>query len=192
MVLFKIHSILYRIFFQHPNLWSNKWRVIIIREAKRQLVSSVFWVVIAFRNKIFNFDFFLGLILVTSVFKKVAALGFALLVETKSGYLLLQSSQGQRLHNKGFKYLTNVKVFNNHQISNCNCLFQPGDKILKVNDMDMKGITREEAVLFLLSLQDQINLIAHYRRDEYDQIVSLQRGDSFYIKWESNGLKKPS
>ena len=59
---------------------------------------------------------------------------------------------------------------------------QPGDKILKVNDMDMKGVTREEAVLFLLSLQDQINLIAQYRRDEYDQIVSLQRGDSFYIK----------
>ncbi len=59
---------------------------------------------------------------------------------------------------------------------------QPGDKILKVNDMDMKGVTREEAVLFLLSLQDQINLIAQYRRDEYDQIVTLQRGDSFYIK----------
>ena len=59
---------------------------------------------------------------------------------------------------------------------------QPGDKILKVNDMDMKGVTREEAVLFLLSLQDQINLIAQYRREEYDQIVQLQRGDSFYIK----------
>ena len=53
---------------------------------------------------------------------------------------------------------------------------------LQVNDMDMKSVTREEAVLFLLSLQDQINLIAQYRRDEYDQIVSLQRGDSFYIK----------
>jgi tight junction protein 1 len=38
--------------------------------------------------------------------------------------------------------------------------FQPGDKILKVNDMDMKGVTREEAVLFLLSLQDQINLVS--------------------------------
>jgi tight junction protein 1 len=63
---------------------------------------------------------------------------------------------------------------------------QPGDKILKVNDMDMKGVTREEAVLFLLSLQDQINLIAQYRRDEYDQIVSLQRGDSFYIKAHFN------
>ena len=48
--------------------------------------------------------------------------------------------------------------------------------------MDMKSVTREEAVLFFLSLQDQINLIAQYRRDEYDQIVSLQRGDSFYIK----------
>ena len=48
--------------------------------------------------------------------------------------------------------------------------------------MDMKGVTREEAVLFLLSLQDQINLIAQYRRDEYDSIVTLQKGDSFYIK----------
>ena len=46
----------------------------------------------------------------------------------------------------------------------------------------MKGVTREEAVFYLLSLQDQINLIAQYRKDEYDQIVSLQKGDSFYIK----------
>ena len=35
--------------------------------------------------------------------------------------------------------------------------------------MDMNGVTREEAVLFLLSLQDQIDLIAQYRKDEYDQ-----------------------
>jgi tight junction protein 1 len=63
---------------------------------------------------------------------------------------------------------------------------QPGDKIIKVNDMDMAGVTREEAVLFLLSLQDQIDLIAQYRREEYDQIVQLQRGDSFYIKAHFN------
>lgn len=63
---------------------------------------------------------------------------------------------------------------------------QPGDKIIKVNDMDMNGVTREEAVLFLLSLQDQIDLIAQYRKDEYDQIVQLQRGDSFYIKAHFN------
>lgn len=59
---------------------------------------------------------------------------------------------------------------------------QPGDKILKVNDMDMKGVTREEAVLFLLSLQDQIHLIVQHRRDQYEQIVNNQRGDSFHIK----------
>lgn len=63
---------------------------------------------------------------------------------------------------------------------------QPGDKILKVNDMDMKGVTREEAVLFLLSLQDQIDLIVQYRKDEYEQIVANQRGDSFHIKAHFN------
>ncbi|XP_050526254.1 tight junction protein ZO-1 isoform X2 [Daktulosphaira vitifoliae] len=59
---------------------------------------------------------------------------------------------------------------------------QPGDKILKVNDMDMKGVTREEAVLFLLSLQDQIHLIVQHRLDQYEQIMNNQRGDSFHIK----------
>ena len=52
--------------------------------------------------------------------------------------------------------------------------------------MDMNGVTREEAVLFLLSLQDQIDLIAQFRKDEYDQIVQLQRGDSFYIRAHFN------
>ncbi|XP_060522742.1 tight junction protein ZO-1 isoform X2 [Cylas formicarius] len=59
---------------------------------------------------------------------------------------------------------------------------QPGDKILKVNDMDMAGVTREEAVLFLLSLQDRIELIVQYCKEEYDNIVASQKGDSFYIK----------
>ncbi|XP_065163753.1 tight junction protein ZO-1 isoform X5 [Atheta coriaria] len=59
---------------------------------------------------------------------------------------------------------------------------QPGDKILKVNDMDMTGVTREEAVLYLLSLQDRIELIVQYCKEEYDNIVASQKGDSFYIK----------
>lgn len=59
---------------------------------------------------------------------------------------------------------------------------QPGDKILKVNDMDMTGVTREEAVLFLLSLQDRIELIVQLCKDEYDAVVASQKGDSFYIK----------
>lgn len=58
----------------------------------------------------------------------------------------------------------------------------PGDKILKVNDMDMHGVTREEAVLFLLSLQDQIDLIVQHCKEEYDNVVANQRGDSFHIK----------
>ncbi|XP_075146706.1 zonula occludens-like protein polychaetoid isoform X3 [Haematobia irritans] len=58
----------------------------------------------------------------------------------------------------------------------------PGDKILKVNDMDMLGVTREEAVLFLLSLQDRIDLIVQYCKEEYDEVVTNQRGDSFHIK----------
>uniref|UniRef100_W8B9N9 Tight junction protein ZO-2 n=1 Tax=Ceratitis capitata TaxID=7213 RepID=W8B9N9_CERCA len=58
----------------------------------------------------------------------------------------------------------------------------PGDKILKVNDMDMHGVTREEAVLFLLSLQDRIDLIVQYCKEDYDEVVANQRGDSFHIK----------
>ena len=49
--------------------------------------------------------------------------------------------------------------------------------------MDMAGVTREEAVLFLLSLQDQIDLIAQYRREEYDQIVQVEPCHSQPIKF---------
>jgi tight junction protein 1 len=57
-----------------------------------------------------------------------------------------------------------------------------GDKILKVNDMNMNGVTREEAVLFLLSLQDRIEIIAQFCKEEYDSVIQNQRGDSFHIK----------
>lgn len=46
----------------------------------------------------------------------------------------------------------------------------------------MTGVTREEAVLFLLSLQDRIELIVQFCKEEYDNIVASQKGDSFYIK----------
>nr|XP_042910009.1 tight junction protein ZO-1 isoform X1 [Parasteatoda tepidariorum] len=59
---------------------------------------------------------------------------------------------------------------------------QPGDKIIKVNEMDMNGVTREEAVLYLLHIQDYVNLVVQYMKDKYDEIVANQRGDSFYIK----------
>ncbi|CAH2230718.1 jg12019 [Pararge aegeria aegeria] len=51
---------------------------------------------------------------------------------------------------------------------------QPADKILKVNDMEMKGVTREEAVLFLLSLQERIDLIVQHSPEEYNAVASGQ------------------
>ncbi|GIX89519.1 tight junction protein ZO-1, partial [Caerostris darwini] len=59
---------------------------------------------------------------------------------------------------------------------------QAGDKILKVNDMDMRGFTKEEAVALLVSIQDQINLIVQYRNDEYEDVINNSKGDSFYIR----------
>ncbi|KAI5645821.1 PDZ domain (Also known as DHR or GLGF) domain-containing protein [Phthorimaea operculella] len=60
---------------------------------------------------------------------------------------------------------------------------QPADKIIKVNDMEMKGVTREEAVLFLLSLQERINLIVQHSPEEYNDVASgAVPGDSFHIK----------
>lgn len=40
--------------------------------------------------------------------------------------------------------------------------------------MEMKGVTREEAVLFLLSLQDRIDLIVQHSPDEYNAVASGQ------------------
>ena len=52
----------------------------------------------------------------------------------------------------------------------------------QVNDKDMKGVTREEAVLFLLNLNDQIELVVQHRKQEFDYILSNQIGDNFYIR----------
>ncbi|XP_074661139.1 tight junction protein 1-like isoform X2 [Tubulanus polymorphus] len=58
-----------------------------------------------------------------------------------------------------------------------------GDLLLQVNNVDMRGKTREEAVLLLLSLNTQINLIVQHRREDYDRYIhSSEFGDSFYIR----------
>lgn len=46
----------------------------------------------------------------------------------------------------------------------------------------MKGVTREEAVLFLLNVQDQVHLIVQNLQDEYEQVLANHIGDSFHIK----------
>ncbi|XP_014662332.1 PREDICTED: tight junction protein ZO-1-like [Priapulus caudatus] len=63
---------------------------------------------------------------------------------------------------------------------------RPGDRMLKVNERAMESVTREEAVLFLLSLRDQIDMIVQFRRDEYERVVAIQLGDSFYVRAHFN------
>ena len=63
---------------------------------------------------------------------------------------------------------------------------QAGDKIIKANNKDMRGVTREDAVLFLLSIQDKIDLVVQNKREEYEEIVANQKGDSFYIRVHFN------
>lgn len=61
-----------------------------------------------------------------------------------------------------------------------------GDKILKANSNDMKGFTREEAVLYLLRIQDKIELVVQNCKEEYEDIIANQKGDSFYIRVHFN------
>lgn len=61
-----------------------------------------------------------------------------------------------------------------------------GDKILKANSSEMKGFTREEAVLYLLNIQDKIDLVVQNCKEEYEDIVANQKGDSFYIRVHFN------
>ncbi|KAF4072502.1 hypothetical protein AMELA_G00263760 [Ameiurus melas] len=59
-----------------------------------------------------------------------------------------------------------------------------GDQIMKVNNVDFRGIVREEAVLFLLELPrgDIITILAQSKADVYKDILVSGRGDSFFIR----------
>ncbi|KRY75856.1 Tight junction protein ZO-1, partial [Trichinella pseudospiralis] len=59
---------------------------------------------------------------------------------------------------------------------------RPGDKILRVNNKSMLGVTREEAVLHLLGLQDHVELFLQYKKDEYERIRNQNIGDNFFIR----------
>ncbi|XP_061190159.1 tight junction protein ZO-1-like isoform X3 [Saccostrea echinata] len=58
-----------------------------------------------------------------------------------------------------------------------------GDQILKANDVEIPGMTREDAVTFLTSLEGRVSMVIQYKREEYDRIISShEAGDSFYIR----------
>uniref|UniRef100_A0A8B9RDG3 Tight junction protein 2b (zona occludens 2) n=1 Tax=Astyanax mexicanus TaxID=7994 RepID=A0A8B9RDG3_ASTMX len=55
---------------------------------------------------------------------------------------------------------------------------------LQVNNVDFRGIVREEAVLFLLELPrgDNVTILAQSKPDVYEDILVSGRGDSFFIR----------
>ncbi|XP_025081792.1 tight junction protein ZO-1-like isoform X3 [Pomacea canaliculata] len=62
-----------------------------------------------------------------------------------------------------------------------------GDQILQANGLDIVGLTREEAVAHLTSLEGQVTLIVQYKKEDYDSIMaSHEAGDSFYVRTHFN------
>ncbi|KAG7481224.1 hypothetical protein MATL_G00064340 [Megalops atlanticus] len=59
-----------------------------------------------------------------------------------------------------------------------------GDQIMKVNNVDFRGIVREEAVLFLLEIPkgEEVTILAQNKSDVYKDILTSGRGDSFFIR----------
>ncbi|TRY65008.1 hypothetical protein DNTS_024663 [Danionella cerebrum] len=59
-----------------------------------------------------------------------------------------------------------------------------GDQIMKVNNVDFRGIVREEAVLFLLEIPrgEVVTILAQNKTEVYEEILVSGRGDSFFIR----------
>lgn len=93
-------------------------------------------------------------------FRKSGSLGIQVSGGNKTGIFVAAVKEGSPAYNEGLR---------------------KGDQVLMANDIDFKDITREEAVLILLSLGDEVNLLCKYRRQTFDKI-SKESGDSFYIK----------
>ncbi|XP_034047803.1 tight junction protein ZO-2a isoform X4 [Thalassophryne amazonica] len=59
-----------------------------------------------------------------------------------------------------------------------------GDQIMKVNNMDFRGIVREDAVLYLLEIPkgEDVTILVQSKPDVYKDILVSGRGDSFFIR----------
>ncbi len=62
-----------------------------------------------------------------------------------------------------------------------------GDQVLKINGQSIGGLTKEEVMLMLMSLSQQMELVVRYKRDRYDHIAANSgMGDSFFVKAHFN------
>ncbi|KAM6975268.1 tight junction protein ZO-2a isoform 2-T2 [Tautogolabrus adspersus] len=59
-----------------------------------------------------------------------------------------------------------------------------GDQIMKVNNMDFRGMVREDAVLYLLEVPkgEDVTILAQSKPEVYKDILASGRGDSFFIR----------
>ncbi|KAM6901004.1 tight junction protein ZO-2a isoform 2-T2 [Lycodopsis pacificus] len=59
-----------------------------------------------------------------------------------------------------------------------------GDQIVKVNNMDFRGMVREDAVLYLLEIPkgEDVTILAQSKPEVYKDILASGRGDSFFIR----------
>uniref|UniRef100_A0A672L9Y1 Tight junction protein ZO-2-like n=1 Tax=Sinocyclocheilus grahami TaxID=75366 RepID=A0A672L9Y1_SINGR len=59
-----------------------------------------------------------------------------------------------------------------------------GDQIVKVNNMDFRGMVREDAVLYLLEIPkgEDVTILAQSKPDVYKDILASGRGDNFFIR----------
>lgn len=59
-----------------------------------------------------------------------------------------------------------------------------GDQIVKVNNMDFRGMVREDAVLYLLEVPkgEDVTILAQSKPDVYKDILGSGRGDNFFIR----------
>ncbi|XP_071942456.1 tight junction protein 1-like isoform X2 [Antedon mediterranea] len=69
-----------------------------------------------------------------------------------------------------------------------------GDQILQVNDTSLLGMTKEDAVLLLLSLTNEIRLVCRYDKKMCDDVMKSGKGDDFYVRthfnYESQGAEQ--
>ncbi|XP_060917492.1 tight junction protein ZO-2a isoform X3 [Labrus mixtus] len=59
-----------------------------------------------------------------------------------------------------------------------------GDQIMKVNNIDFRGMVREDAVLYLLEIPkgEDVTILAQSKPEVYKDILASGRGDSFFIR----------
>lgn len=56
--------------------------------------------------------------------------------------------------------------------------------------MDMKNVSREEALLYLMGEHEQLNFVVQQCSDEYERVLATQQGDAFYVR--ANFTRRPT